>query len=139
MPNGLDFERQVHALLKKMGFEAHVTKASGDGGIDIIAHSKEHITGGKYIIQCKDWSKPVGEPPVRDLYGVVTAEKANKGILITTSTFTSPAIKFAKDKPLELIDGTKFNGLLTKYGINNVKDNLRTESRTSDDVRIIDL
>lgn len=121
MTDGLDFERQVHVLLKKMGFEADVTKASGDGGIDIIAHSKEHITGGKYIIQCKDWSKPVGEPPVRDLYGVVTAENANKGILITTSIFTSPAIKFAEGKPLELIDGTKFNQLLLKYGLTEIK------------------
>lgn len=117
MSNGLDFERQVHALLKNMGFEAEITKASGDGGIDIIAHSKEHITGGKYIIQCKDWSKPVGEPPVRDLFGVVTAESANKGILITTSTFTSPAINFAAGKPLELIDGAKFNQLLSKYSV----------------------
>ena len=139
MPNGLDFEKQVHALLKKMGFEAEITKASGDGGIDIIAHSKEHITGGKYIIQCKDWSKPVGEPPIRDLYGVVAAEKANKGILITTSTFTSPAIKFAEDKPLELIDGTKFNGLLTKYGIAKMSDSSQTDSRASEDERIKDL
>lgn len=117
MSNGLDFERQVHALLKNMGFEAEITKASGDGGIDIIAHSKEHITGGKYIIQCKDWSKPVGEPPVRDLFGVVTAESANKGILITTSTFTAPAINFAAGKPLELIDGAKFDQLLAKYSL----------------------
>lgn len=117
MSNGLDFERQVHALLKKMGFEAEVTRASGDGGIDIIAHSREHITGGKYIVQCKDWSSPVGEPPVRDLYGVVTAENANKGILITTSTFTAPALKFAEGKPLELIDGTKFSILLKQYNL----------------------
>lgn len=117
MANGLDFERQVHALLKKMGLEAEITRASADGGIDIIAHSREHITGGKYVIQCKDWSKPVGEPPVRDLYGVVTAENANKGILMTTSTFTAPALKFAEGKPLEMIDGTMFNQLLTKYSV----------------------
>ncbi|MBI5492764.1 MAG: restriction endonuclease [Deltaproteobacteria bacterium] len=117
MTNGLDFERQVHALLKKMGFEAEVTKASGDGGVDIIAQSKDHIISGRYVIQCKDWSKPVGEPPIRDLYGVVTAENANKGILITTSIFTAPALKFAEGKPLELIDGTKFNQLLTKYSV----------------------
>lgn len=133
MSNGLDFERQVHALLKNMGFEAEITKASGDGGIDIIAHSKEHITGGKYIIQCKDWSKPVGEPPVRDLYGVVTAENANKGILITTSTFTAPAINFAAGKPLELIDGTKFNQLLSKYSLVGIEGEA---SSTADDERI---
>lgn len=133
MSNGLDFERQVHALLKNMGFEAEITKASGDGGIDIIAHSKEHITGGKYIIQCKDWSKPVGEPPVRDLYGVVTAENANKGILITTSTFTAPAINFAAGKPLELIDGAKFNQLLSKYSVAGSQGGALS---TADDERI---
>lgn len=129
MSNGLDFERQVHALLKNMGFEAEITKASGDGGIDIIAHSKEHITGGKYIIQCKDWSKPVGEPPVRDLFGVVTAESANKGILITTSTFTSPAINFAAGKPLELIDGAKFSQLLAKYSLGSIQNTATDDER----------
>lgn len=123
MKQGISFENQVLQLVQSMGFIAETTKSSGDGGIDIIAHSKQPLMRGKYIIQCKDWSSPVGEPPLRDLYGVVHAERANKGILITTSTFTIHAIRFAEDKPLELIDGEEFNELLHQYGLESQESN----------------
>jgi len=54
---------------------------------------------------------------VRDPYGVVHAESANKGILITTSKLTKAAQRFAEGKPLELIDGEQFNDLLKQYKI----------------------
>jgi restriction system protein len=85
-----------------MGFEASTTQVSRDGGIDIIALSASALVSGKYVIQCKDWGKPVGEPELRGLYGVVHAENANKGIMITTSSFTGPAREFAEGKQLEL-------------------------------------
>ncbi len=108
---GTSFEQEVLTYLQTMGFEAERTEKTADGGIDIIAHSSEPLFQGKYVIQCKNWSKPVGEPVVRDLYGVVTAERANKGILIAASRFTASAITFAKDKPLELIDGKTWRKL----------------------------
>lgn len=108
---GTSFEQEVLTYLQTMGFEAERTEKTADGGIDIIAHSNEPLFQGKYVIQCKNWSNPVGEPVVRDLYGVVTAERANKGILITASRFTASAMKFAKDKPLELIDGNTWRKL----------------------------
>jgi len=108
---GTSFEQEVLTYLQTMGFEAERTEKTADGGVDIIAHSTKPLFQGKYIIQCKNWSKPVGEPVVRDLYGVVTAERANKGILVTTSRFTASAMKFAKDKPLELIDGKAWHKL----------------------------
>ena len=115
MNNGILFEGQILKLLQKMGFDAELTKASGDGGIDIIAHKHDDIVGGKFVIQCKDWSNAVGEPAVRDLYGVVMSEKANKGILITNSSFTSQAYQFAKGKNIELIDGERLSELYMKY------------------------
>lgn len=102
----IEFEQYCKKILENAGFEVETTKVVGDGGIDLIATKKELFTSGKYIIQCKRYSGSVGEPILRDLYGVVTAEKANKGILMTTGYFTSSAISFASDKPLELIDGT---------------------------------
>lgn len=117
MNNGVVFEKQVLELLRKMGFDAEMTKTSGDGGIDIIAHKHDDIVGGKYIIQCKNWANPVGEPPIRDLFGVVVAENANKGILITQSSFTAQALEFAKGKHLELINGEKLSQLFNKYGL----------------------
>lgn len=117
MKKGEAFEKEVLQLIRKMGFEALTTKSSGDGGIDIIATSSQPMTKGTYVIQCKDWSSSVGEPPVRDLYGVVHSERANKGILITTSTFTSSAKKFAEGKPIELIDGRQYRNLLAEYNL----------------------
>lgn len=115
--NGVEFEVLTKTLLEKMGFDVEMTKTTGDGGIDLIAYSKEAFFRGKYIIQCKRWSSTVGEPPARDLYGVVMSENANKGILITNSSFTNSAISFAKDKPIELIDGQMLQQLLEKYNI----------------------
>mgnify|MGYP000891218519 CR=1 FL=1 len=88
-----------------------------DGGIDLIAYNNQPLIEGKYIIQCKRYSGSVGEPILRDLYGVITSERANKGILITTGYFTQSAIQFAKGKPIELIDGKRLQLLLNNYGI----------------------
>lgn len=125
--SGIEFERLVASLIKKMGFEVNSTKATGDGGIDIIAYNDQPMFEGKYIIQCKRWNGSVGSPPVRDLYGVVTHERANKGILITNSTFSNDAIKFAMNKQIELIDGNKLNSLLKSYGLSRL-DKTKKES-----------
>ena len=62
-------------------------------------------------MQCKDQKTPIGEPVLRDLYGLVLSEGVNKGIIITTSKFTEAARRFAEAKPLELIDGHMLSGL----------------------------
>lgn len=127
---GQEFELHCKKLIDKMGFETELTKASGDGGIDIIAYNHQPLLSGKYIIQCKRYSGSVGEPIIRDLYGVVTSERANKGILITTGYFTKSAIGFAKDKQIELIDGDRLNELFINYDI-NVGDGLSRSSKRS--------
>ena len=112
---GLQFEDVCLRLVRKMGFDAQTTTITGDGGIDIIAFSAQPVIAGKYVVQCKAWKQSIGEPLIRDLYGVVHSERANKGIFITTSTYTKSALAFAKDKPLELIDGQQFYQLLRQY------------------------
>ena len=124
--SGKDFETVCQALVEKMGFATQTTKTTGDGGIDIVAHNSQPLLSGKYIIQCKRYSGSVGEPILRDLYGVVTAERANKGILMTTGYFTKPAVSFAEDKPLELIDRSKLRDLMEIY----LKDDNRLFSVT---------
>ena len=113
--SGIEFEDLTHQLLLKVGFSVEQTKASRDGGIDLIAYSDKSFFKGKYIIQCKRYTGTVGEPIIRDLYGVVTNERANKGILITTGNFSNSALEFAKDKNLELIDGINLESLLKQY------------------------
>lgn len=115
--DGYDFERLITELMKRMGFLVEMTQLSGDGGVDIIAYSNAPIFKGKYLIQCKRWNGVIGEPTIRDIYGVVLSEHANKGIVITNSTFSTKAIEFADNKNLELIDGSILVQLLEKYNL----------------------
>jgi hypothetical protein len=108
------FEERVARVLRAKGFVADVTQTTSDGGIDVIAYRQEPLLRGKYVVQCKNWSNPVGVSVVRDLYGAMTHERANKGILITTSSFTQAAIEFAVDKPLELVDGPEWRELVNE-------------------------
>lgn len=127
--DGYEFEEIIGNLFKNMGFDVEQTVLTGDGGVDIIAYYTRPIFRGRYIIQCKNWINSVGQPPIRDLYGVVMSERANKGILITTSTFTEKAREFADNKNIELIDKDILIKLLNQY---NSKDTTITkcENRT---------
>ena len=53
---------------------------------------------------------------VRDLYGTVVNEGANRGILVTTSSFGPDSYDFAKDKPISLVDGSNLIAMLKKHG-----------------------
>ncbi len=117
--SGVEFERLVTALLARMEFRAEMTKATGDGGIDIVAVLDKPILGGKYLFQCKRYAPDnlVGASTVRDFYGAVTADKAVKGILITTSDFTTQAREFAERVGLELINSGGLQDLFAQYGM----------------------
>src|SRR5437867_4925536 len=97
--SGIDFEKLIAQLLQRMGFRAEMTKATGDGGIDIEATLDHALTGGRFLIQCKRYAPGclVGAAAVREFYGALTADRrAVKGILITTSGFSAQALEFAR-------------------------------------------
>jgi restriction system protein len=117
--SGVEFERLVTTLLARMEFRAEMTKSTGDGGIDIVAVLDKPILGGKYLFQCKRYAPDnlVGASTVRDFYGAVTADKAVKGIIITTSDFTAQAREFAERVGLELINLERLQNLFAQYGM----------------------
>lgn len=115
--NPQDFENLVCNLFAKMGLESKLTQASRDGGVDVIAFDNRPIFGGKVVIQAKRYKNTVGVSAVRDLYGTLMNEGANKGILVTTSGFGPDAFTFAKDKPIELLDGGHLLSLLEQMGV----------------------
>jgi restriction system protein len=115
-----EFEHLIRELFEKEfsagGGEVKVTQASRDGGVDAIAFDPDPIRGGKIVIQAKRYTNTVDVSAVRDLYGTVMAEGATKGILVTTSGFGPDAHRFAKGKPLTLLDGNNLLYLLAKHG-----------------------
>ncbi len=113
----IQFENLVSNLFGRLGFEAKLTRSSRDQGVDAIAYDTRPIVGGKLVIQAKRYKNVVGVSAVRDLYGTMINEGASKGILVTTSHYGNDAYEFAKDKPIELIDGNGLLYLLDDVGI----------------------
>ncbi len=119
-PNLLDltpteFEVLVSNLFSKMGLDTKLTRSSRDGGVDAVAFDTRPVLGGKVVIQAKRYRDTVGVSAVRDLYGTMLNEGASKGILVCTSGYGPDAFNFAKDKPIELIDGGGLLYLLREH------------------------
>lgn len=110
-----DFEVLVSNLFSKMGLDTKLTRSSKDGGVDAVAFDTRPVLGGKVVIQAKRYRDTVGVSAVRDLYGTMLNEGANKGILVCTSGYGPDAYNFSKDKPIELIDGGGLLYLLREH------------------------
>jgi restriction system protein len=110
-----EFEGLITNLFASMGLETRQTQASRDGGVDCVAFDLRPIFGGKVVIQAKRYKNTVGVSSVRDLFGTVQNEGANRGILVTTSGYGRASHDFAKGKPLELIDGQGLLYLLAEH------------------------
>lgn len=106
-PSG--FERLCQRLLRESGFqEVVVTGKSGDGGIDGIGVLQVNpFVSFNVLFQCKRYQGSVTPSQVRDLRGAM-AGRADKGIMMTTGTFTVEAKKEARRDgaaPIELVAG----------------------------------
>jgi restriction system protein len=113
----LEFENLVSNLFGQLGLETRLTRSSRDGGVDVVAYDARPVLGGKVVIQAKRYRNTVGVAAVRDLFGTMMNEGANKGILVTTSGFGPDAFDFACDKPIELLDGGRLLYLLDQIGV----------------------
>jgi restriction system protein len=105
-----DFERVVGEYFRRRGFAVAETGGGGaDGGVDIA------LTRGsdRYLVQCKHWrALRVGVEPVRELYGVIHAQRSAGGLVVTSGTFTDEATRFADGREIELIDGETLAGAI---------------------------
>lgn len=116
-PNG--FERLSMRLLREAGFErVSVTGRSNDGGIDGVGVLQlNDLVSFNVVFQCKKWEGSVPPKEIRDLRGAM-AGRAEKGIFLTTSTFTSNARAEAERPgaaPIELVDGEKLFEMFKRY------------------------
>jgi len=110
------FETLIRDLFNKMGFDTYQTKPSRDGGVDCFAFLQQAVVGMKVVISAKQYSNKIPVEAVRDLAGTIDLERAGKGILVTTSSFTPAAYKIQQENPrIELIDGQGLLALIKKY------------------------
>lgn len=93
--DGWQFEEEVAKVFMRRGYQADVTKGSGDGGVDIILKKNGRIS----IVQCKHHKHPVPPEPIRALYGCKPDFKADEVIRIASSGVTEGGIKFIENKP----------------------------------------
>jgi restriction system protein len=112
------FERLAQRILRESGFtQVVVTGQSGDGGIDGFGILQVNpLVSFKVLFQCKRYAKSVAPSQVRDFRGAMSG-RADKGIIITTGTFTQEAKREATRDgapPIELIDGEKLIDMLEK-------------------------
>lgn len=105
---GEEFEEFCADILRGNGYtNVEVTKASGDHGIDVLA-SKD---GLRYAIQCKRYSKAVGNKAVQEAYSGKAIYKADVAVVMSNMDFTSQAIDDARKLGVELWDRNKIYSL----------------------------
>ena len=128
------FERLAKRMLREADFDSvNVTGRSGDGGIDGLGVYRLGLVSFPVFFQCKRYRGSVGPAAVRDLRGAMSG-RGDKGLLITTGSFTPDAKKEATRDgapPIDLIDGERLCELLKRYDLG-----VRTEVRTVEDVSV---
>lgn len=105
-----EFEKLVAEVWQEMGFETKVTQASNDRGVDVIAE-KDHVYHEKKIIQAKRYAEgnKIGSEQVQRYDSLRRQEdNVDEVIIVTTSSFTKPAKRTAKDLNVKPIDGNNF-------------------------------
>jgi len=98
-----EFEMLVGEAFRLKGYRIEETGGRGaDGGVDLVLRK----SGKKFLVQCKQWrSYKVGVGVIREHFGVMTAERADGGFVVTSGRFTAEARVFAKGFHIELIEG----------------------------------
>ena len=122
------FERLVQRLLRESGFtQVEVTGRSGDGGIDGRGIARIHgFMSFHVLFQCKRYKGSVPSSEIRDFRGAMVG-RADKGLFITTGTFSPAAVKEATRDgapPIDLVDGNELSDKLKELGLGVRKETI---------------
>jgi restriction system protein len=114
-----EFEELLGEAYRRQGYSVFENNLKGaDGGIDLELRK----SGSRYLVQAKQWkNRKVAVNVVREMLGLMTAERAHGAFIVSSGSFTQEALNFAKDKPIELVNGDQLCKLI---------ENLQPKSRT---------
>lgn len=114
---GIQFEEIICKILEFNGYvKIEQTKASGDNGIDVLAE-KDNIS---YAIQCKCYSKPVGNKAVQEAFTGNMFYKKLNAVVMTNNTFTKSAIETAEKTNVLLWDRKNLMQMLNQISYDNL-------------------
>jgi restriction system protein len=124
-----DFERLVGEVFRQQGFTVTGFGGQGpDGGVD-LGLSKN---GERFLVQCKHWRKQqVGVTVVRELNGVIAAQGAGGGFVVTGGQFTKEAREFAESCNITLLDGAALSELISSLNATSSPKTLTPELASS--------
>jgi restriction system protein len=114
---GVDFEHFVAHLLQAMGYRTQVTQASGDGGIDVIAHRDPLGLEPPIIkVQCKRTTGTMGSPDVQRLTGTLAPGGSELGLFVTLGAYSKEAQSLGRTRQdLRLINGNDLVDLVFQH------------------------
>lgn len=98
---GYEFEEYLKVIFERMGYEVEVTKKSNDQGGDLVIEKD----GIRTVVQAKFYSNPVGNKAVQEVFSAISYYKANKGMIVTNSSYTNSAVALAEVNDITLVDG----------------------------------
>jgi restriction system protein len=118
------FERLVLDVLIKLGYggsnsnQAQLLGKSGDDGVDGVIN-EDKLGLDVIYIQAKRWEGQVGQPEIQKFAGALQGQRAKKGIFITTSNFSKPALEYVEkiDNRIILIDGKRLSELMIENNV----------------------
>jgi restriction system protein len=130
------FERLIQRFLRESGFiQVEIIGRSGDGGIDGRGIMRlAGLLSFHVIFQCKRWQGAVGASQVRDFRGAMVG-RADKGLLVTTGTFTKDAVREATRDgapAIDLIDGDQLVEKLKDLSLGVETERVEVEKITVD-------
>jgi restriction system protein len=98
-----EFEELLAEAYRRQGYAVKENFSLGpDGGVDLWLQKGAAL----YLVQCKHWKDyKVGVKVVREMYGVMTAERASGVFIVTSGIFTQEAKNFATGRPIDLVEG----------------------------------
>ncbi len=106
--SSIEYENIIATKLRKLGFNAHTTKASCDQGVDILADKD----GVSFAVQCKKYSHYVGNKAVQEITAGREYYNKNYGVVITNAGFTKAARQLANANNIILLNDNQIEKLL---------------------------
>ena len=105
--DGIEYEHFCADLLRRAGWEARVSQASNDQGVDIVATKQDHSVA----IQCKKYSSPVGNKAVQEVVAGAQFYQLNTAVVVSNASFTASALQLASSSGVILAHHSELAGL----------------------------